>query len=126
MIQGLDRDKIDRLAELNVTNAEVLACQNPFILWLRLPYELLLVMDWISQAQLYRVVKEQKLSSLREYCVGGILDFVRMASDPKGRDAIAAKIAISSDSLDALVSSLRRDPAYHRLEQVDMALATPD
>ena len=32
MIQGLDRDKIDRLSELYVTNAEVLACQNPFIL----------------------------------------------------------------------------------------------
>jgi hypothetical protein len=123
MIQGLDRDKIDRLAELNVTNAQVLAYQNPFILWLRLPYELLLVIEWISQAQLYRTLKEPNLVALRELCVTGVLDFIRIGSDPKGRDAIAAKVGLSADSLEALVSSLTRDPAFQRLWEVDVALA---
>jgi hypothetical protein len=125
MIQGLDRDKIDRLVELNVTNSEVLACQNPFILWLRLPYELLLVTNWISQAQLYRIVKEDRLLALRAICICGILDFATVAADQKAREAIAPVIGVTPDVIEAYIAALNQDVAYIRLREVNLALAKP-
>jgi hypothetical protein len=65
MIEGMSRDKIDRLSELGIDSAQYLACQNPFVLWPRLPYDLLLLIDWIGQAQLYRWAKEVRLRKMR-------------------------------------------------------------
>lgn len=45
MIDGLANEKIDRLAELEISDAQVLSCQNPFLLWVRLPYDLGLIVD---------------------------------------------------------------------------------
>ena len=53
MIDDLTKDKIDRLNELGIDSAQVLACQNPFLIWPRVPYDLGLVVDWIASAQLY-------------------------------------------------------------------------
>lgn len=125
MIQGVDRDKIDRLSELYVTNAEVLACQNPFILWLRLPYELLLLIDWISQAQLYRIMKEDKFTKLRAIGICGSLDFVLIASSPEACEAVAQTIGLSTKVVDALAAGLRVDPTFLRLEEVQSALRQP-
>jgi len=125
MIQGLDRDKIDRLSELYVTNAAVLACQNPFILWLRLPYELLLLIDWISQAQLYRLMKEDKFVKLRGIGICGSLDFVLVASNPDACEAVAQHIDLPSKVVGALISALRADPTFIRLDEVQGALRTP-
>jgi hypothetical protein len=125
MIQGLDRDKIDRLSELYVTNAEVLACQNPFMLWLRLPYELLLLIDWISQAQLYRIMKEDKFMKLRGMGICGSLDFVHFASDPDARDVVAQALGVPSKVVEALIAAVWADPVFLRLAQVQEALQQP-
>jgi hypothetical protein len=125
MIQGLDRDKIDRLSELYVTNSEVLACQNPFILWLRLPYELLLIMNWISQAQLYRLMREDHFVKLRQAGICGSLDFVSVASSPGAVQALAAVIALPIELVQALIGSLQEDPIYARLAEVEAALRQP-
>jgi len=125
MIQGLDRDKIDRLAELYVTNAEVLACQNPFILWLRLPYELLLIIDWISQAQLYRIMKEEKFTKLRSIGICGSLDFAAVLSGPDAAASVVQQIGLSPEMLEAIISAIRTDPIFIRLDEVQNALKQP-
>lgn len=125
MIKGLDRDKIDRLSELYVTNAEVLACQNPFILWLRLPYELLLIINWISQAQLYRLLREEHFVKLRQVGICGSLDFVCVASSPNALQTLAQFVALPVEFVDALIKSLQKDPIFIRLAEVQEALRKP-
>lgn len=125
MIQGLDRDKIDRLAELYVTNAEILACQNPFILWLRLPYELLLIINWISQAQLYRIMKEEKFGKLRSLGICGSLDFVAVVSNPDASAKVAKQIGLAPEMLEAVISAIKADPIFMRLDEVQNALKQP-
>ena len=61
MVDDLSCDKIDRLNELGIDNAQVLARQNPFLLWPRLPYDLSLILDWIGQAHLYTFVRDGRL-----------------------------------------------------------------
>jgi hypothetical protein len=65
MIDDLTREKVDRLNEIGIDNAQVLAHQNPFLMLPRLPYELSLIVDWISQAQLYALVRDERLKALR-------------------------------------------------------------
>ncbi|MGL3104158.1 hypothetical protein [Bradyrhizobium sp. BR 1432] len=125
MIQGLDRDKIDRLSELYVTNAEVLACQNPFILWLRLPYELLLIINWISQAQLYRVMRDEHFAKLRQTGICGSLDFVGIASSPEALKALARAINMPVELVQAAINALQSDPIFIRLAEVQNALRQP-
>src|ERR1700761_3182522 len=48
MIQGLDGEKIERLEELGVHNCQDLAERNPVVLWLRTPFTLELIVDWIG------------------------------------------------------------------------------
>jgi hypothetical protein len=125
MIQGLDHDKLDRLSELYVTNAEVLACQNPFMLWLRLPYELLLIIDWISQAQLYRVVKEEGLSNLRKIGVCGSLDFALLTADADACMFVAKALGVSDKMVAAVTIALKADPTFTRLAEIHQALSKP-
>jgi hypothetical protein len=51
MLDDLTKEKVDRLNELGIDSAQVLACQNPFIIWPKLPYDLGLIVDWIAAAQ---------------------------------------------------------------------------
>jgi hypothetical protein len=62
---------------------------------------------------------------LRDICIGGILQFGRIAEDEKGREGIASKIGVSAEFVVALLSSLKKDPAYIRLVEVEVALAQP-
>jgi len=125
MIQGLDRDKIDRLSELYVTNAEVLACQNPFILWLRLPYELLLIVNWISQAQLYRLMREDHFVKLRQGGICGSLDFVCVASSPDALKVLSEIVDLPVELVEGLIKSLQCEPIFIRLAEVQNALRQP-
>ena len=66
-IDDLTRDKIYRLSELGTDSAHALSRQNPFIIWAKLPYDLSLIIDWIAQAQLYVVVRDE-LSRSSVHC----------------------------------------------------------
>ena len=72
MIDDLTREKIDRLNELEIDSSEVLALQNPFRLLPRVPYDLSLLVDWIAQAQLYVLVKDDVLQKLRAIYVSAM------------------------------------------------------
>jgi hypothetical protein len=122
MIDDMTREKIDRLSELGIDSAQMLARQNPFLLLPRLPYDLGLLVDWIGQAQLYVLVKDDKLKALREYYVRDIFDLhVRLESD-EARTAVCKVLGLSEGDGKALLQQLNEDPSYLRLRQVKDAL----
>ena len=122
MIDDLSRDKIDRLSEPGIDNAQILARQNPFLLLPRLPYDLGLIVDWIGQAQLYVLVKDEKLAALREIFIRDVFDLhVRLQCD-HARPAICTALGISDAEAAALVRQLDEDPSFARLREVRVAL----
>nr|WP_298689576.1 hypothetical protein [uncultured Dongia sp.] len=123
MIDDLTREKIDRLNELGIDSAQILARQNPFVLLPRLPYDLGLIVDWIAQAQLYVLVKDKALESLRTVCVRNILDLaIRLGNDDAARKEICGLLVISDSAGIVLLQQLREDPLFLRLHELAAAL----
>ena len=126
MIDGLANEKIDRLGELGITDAQVLSCQNPFSLWARLPYDLPLIVDWIAQAQLYLCVREDGMRIARTLQIGDIHKFVAVLSDDKAAPDLCQALALKPSFVAPLLASLNQNPAYARLKEVKAAmLAAP-
>jgi hypothetical protein len=122
MIDDLSRDKIDRLNELGIDSAQVLARQNPFLLLPRLPYDLGLIVDWIAQAQLYALVRDEPLAALRKIYVRDVFDLhVRLQSET-ARAGICAALGITEAEVAALQLQLEQDPSFARLGEVRRAL----
>ncbi len=122
MIEGLTSDKIDRLVELDIDNAQILAEQNPFIIWPRLPYSLMLIVDWIAQAQLYRFTKEAGIKALRAKSISTIYDLHGALSDQKSAQEIAAVCGLCPTAIPAYIATLESDPSFRHLREVRNAL----
>jgi uncharacterized integral membrane protein len=125
MIDDLTRDKVDRLNELGIDSAQILACQNPFMIWPRLPYDLGLVVDWIAAAQLYQLVKEMSLKTLRMKCVRDIFDLHVRLSDNGAREEICVALGIKTESADAVIKQLEQNQSFCRLKEVRDAMMLP-
>jgi hypothetical protein len=125
VIDDLSRDKIDRLNELGVDSAQVLARQNPFMLLTRLPYELPLVVDWIAQAQLYILVGDERLTALRKNYVRNIFDLgSHLGMDPP-HPAVCSALDIDAKGAAALRTQITQDPSVMRLGEVRRAMVPP-
>jgi hypothetical protein len=103
----------------------MLARQNPFLLLPRLPYDLGLLVDWIGQAQLYVLVKEDGLANLRALCVRDIFDLQIRLDDPQAQPQICGALRIDCKDAPALLLQLKGDPLIVRLQEVGTALAVP-
>jgi hypothetical protein len=125
MIDDLTREKIDRLNELGIDSAQMLARQNPFILLPRLPYDLGLLVDWIGQAQLYELVKDENLRKLRASCVRDIFDFHVRLADDKAQGEVCKTLDLPTAAGHALLKQLNEDPSFLRLQQVRHAISKP-
>jgi len=122
MIDELTREKIDRLNELGIDSAQALACQNPFLIWPRLPFELGLIVDWIAQAQLYSMVKEEALKKLRGAFVNDVFDLEVRLQDEGARAEICRLLGIPPESAAALLRQIEDDQSFNRLREVRDAL----
>ena len=122
MIDGLANEKIDRLAELGVSDAQVLSCQNPFTLWARLPYDLPLIVDWIAQAQLYVCLREDGFRIARNLEIGDIHKFVAVLGDEKAAPDLCGEINLKPSFVAPLIASLNENPAFVRLREVKAAM----
>jgi len=122
MIDGLANEKIDRLAELGVSDAQVLSCQNPFTLWARLPYDLPLIVDWIAQAQLYVCLREDGFRIARNLEIGDIHKFVAVLGDEKAASDLCGEINLKPSFVAPLIASLNENPAFVRLREVKAAM----
>jgi len=125
MIDDLTREKIDRLNELGIDSAQVLARQNPFLLLPRLPFELSLLNDWIAQAQLYVLVKEDRLKALREIFINDIVDLYIRLKNPDSNAAVCATLGRDPKEAGALLQQLEADDDFTRLLQLTQALKVP-
>ena len=122
MIDGLANEKIDRLSELGITDAQVLSCQNPFTLWTRLPYDLALIVDWISQAQLYVCLRESAFNIARGQQIGDIHKFVAVLSDKIAGPDLCKKLGLEPSYVTPLLASLNENPSFVRLREVTAAM----
>ena len=123
MIDDLGHDKIDRLNELGIDNAQTFSRLNPFLLWPRLPYDLTLIVDWIGQAHLYALLKDAKLAKVRARLVRDSFDLQLRLADRDARTSIIADLEMTADEVPSLLRQLETDPAFVRLRQVREALA---
>jgi hypothetical protein len=122
MIDDLTREKIDRLGELEIDSAEVLAYQNPFLLLPRLPYDLGLLVDWISQAQLYVLVRETGLQQLRKLHVRTVFDLYIRLMDDQARADVCKALDCPETAGHALLQQLDQDISFLRLREVKDAM----
>jgi len=122
MIDDLSRDKVDRLGELGIDSAQVLARQNPFLLLPRLPFDLVLIVDWIAQAQLYALVKDVKLEALRNTYIRDVFDLHLRLANEAARPAVCTTLGITDGEACALRQQLDEDPSFTRLQEVRAAL----
>jgi len=125
MLDDLTKEKVDRLNELGIDSAQVLACQNPFIIWPKLPYDLGLIVDWIAAAQLYTLLKESALKAARERRIFDIFDLEIRLRDANARPKICEALGLSPEEADALLAQLWTDQSFTRLLEVRDALRVP-
>jgi hypothetical protein len=122
MIEGLTEEKRLRLRELNIDNSQALAKCNPIFLWVRTSFQLLPVIDWIAQAQLYILVENDRMQKLRLYGIRDIFSFMKVAGSPDSK--IANFLNIDQVDLGNLVKSIEETPAFLRLQEVNRCLAS--
>ena len=120
-IDDLTRDKIDRLSELGIDSAHALSRQNPFIIWAKLPYDLGLIIDWIAQAQLYVIVRDEGLANLRKILVTDVFDF-RCRLEGEAAMHVLDAVGLTGADAAALSRQFEEDEAYNRLHEVRLAL----
>jgi hypothetical protein len=122
MIDGLANEKIDRLSELGISDAQVLSCQNPLILWVRLPYDLTLIVDWIAQAQLYVCLREEGFRKARALQIGDIHKFVSVFSNSAGASDLCGDLGLKPAYVAPLLASFNDSPCFVRLREVKEAM----
>jgi hypothetical protein len=125
MIDDLTREKIDRLNEIGIDNAQVLARQNPFLMLPRLPFELSLIVDWISQAQLYALVRDERLRSLRGLCIRNIIDLYMRLKNEAASKPVCEALGMDVSTAPALIEQLEADAYFMQLKELNDSLHPP-
>jgi hypothetical protein len=75
MIEGVTLFSKVRLSEVGIDNAQNLAEANIEELFLKTPFNPILLIDWIAQAKLYEIFKDD-LASLRKAGIRTVIDFI--------------------------------------------------
>ncbi|HEX4409002.1 MAG TPA: hypothetical protein VH206_09530 [Xanthobacteraceae bacterium] len=122
MIQGLLDEKIARLIELDIDNCQKLACENAILIWLRTPYNLDLIVDWIGQAQLSLLFAPDQLDSLRKKGVRDIFCYAEMLPNDAARQQIQAISGIPGEIAEQHRVTLAADPKFQKLDELRKAI----
>jgi hypothetical protein len=117
MIEGMTEEKRARLEEMGIDNCQSLAEYNPYLMWVRTAFQLQQIIDWIAQAQLYVIVKEDGMKRLRPYGIRDVFGFI-MAGDSTAKTELANLLKIPDALLEANVTSLKLDSSFTRLQEV--------
>lgn len=112
MIEGLNRFHAVRLAEVGIDNAQNLAEADLVELVLKTPYNVNQLIDWIAQARLYVVVKDN-IEPLRHAGIRTAFDLVDVGDE--ARNEIAKLGGLAPPILATAARSLQRDPITRRL-----------
>ncbi|WP_153003874.1 hypothetical protein [Aureimonas ureilytica] len=82
LIDGIDTEIRDRLADFHISSTQNLAAANPLMLFVETPYGVYQIMDWVAQAQLCASVGPKALTALWRIGVRTLFDLERAALDP--------------------------------------------
>jgi hypothetical protein len=116
MIEGMTLFIKVRLAEVGIDNAQNLAEGNLEKLILKTPFNPRLLLDWIAQARLYVVFKDE-IGGLRKAGIRTVFDF-QTAGKTKGFEVIAELSNISKERLSAIYEVFNKDPEFSALDDV--------
>jgi hypothetical protein len=108
MIEGMNLFNKVRLSEVGIDNAQNMAEANLEELIRKTPFNPRLLLDWIAQAKLYVVVKDQ-ITSLRKAGVRTVLDLC-VACDENGLTDLAKLSEISQEQLATMYQVINEDP----------------
>jgi len=108
MIEGMNLFHRVRLSEVNIDNAQNLAEANLEELIRKTSFNPRLLLDWIAQAKLYVIVKDQ-ISSLRKVGVRTVLDF-QAATAENGLSTLAQLSEVSEEQLSTVHRVISEDP----------------
>jgi hypothetical protein len=122
LIEGLTDAKRDRLEELDLDSCQALAEHNPFIIFARTSHQLLHVIDWMAQAQLIMLAKDDGIAKLRAIGVRDIFGLeIGLAGGSKQK--VAEAMGISVEAAADMLTYLGKCPAFTRLKEVAFSLA---
>jgi len=128
-IEGLSDTAIFRLTDLELNNAENLACANPVTIYMRTRFGLAEAVDWVAQALLLTLFKFDRTAVLRSFGIRTIADLVcqvgAAAEDSLVLTNLAGALGLTPQGLKAIVECARADPAYLRLMELRTALSEP-
>jgi hypothetical protein len=108
MIEGMNLFNKVRLSEVGIDNAQNMAEANLEELIRKTPFNPRLLLDWIAQAKLYVVVKDQ-ITSLRKAGVRTVLDLCA-ACEENGLTTLAKLSEISQEQLATMYRVINEDP----------------
>jgi hypothetical protein len=121
-LQGLVDDKAARLVELDIDNCQKLACENAILIWLRTPYNLELIVDWIGQAQLCVLFEPEIVNALRQNGIRDIFSYRAQIADDASLAAMHGITKVSKEFVAGHRGTIDADPAFQRLSQLRKAL----
>jgi hypothetical protein len=81
VIDGIDTEIRDKLADFHINAVQNLAAANPLMLFVETPYGVYQIMDWVAQAQLCCSVGPRALIRLWNLGIRTIFDLERAALD---------------------------------------------
>jgi hypothetical protein len=122
MIQGMADGKIDRLMELDIDNCQRLARENAIILWLRTPFNLEIIVDWVAQAQLCVLLEDDKIEALRRIGVRDIFGYLESIAPPPTRAAVQGILQIPIEVIEGHIEYIAKEPAFTRLQELRKAI----
>jgi len=108
MIEGMNLFHRVRLSEVGIDNGQNLAEANLEELIRKTSFSPRLLLDWIAQAKLYVIVKDQ-ISSLRRVGVRTVLDF-QAAGTENGLSTLAQLSEMSEEQLATVHRVISEDP----------------
>ncbi|TPP04655.1 hypothetical protein [Rhizobium glycinendophyticum] len=82
LIDGIETEIRDRLADFHISSTQNLAAANPLMLFVETPYGVYQIMDWVAQAQLCASVGPKAVTELWKVGVRTLFDLERAASYP--------------------------------------------
>ena len=114
VIDGINSEIRDKLADFNITTVQNLATANPIMLFVETPYGIYQMIDWVAQAQLCSSVGSDNLIKLWSYGIRTIFDLERAGisegyTDPTLLTAIG-EILMGSNSTPPLPKMATTDP----------------
>lgn len=87
-----------------------------------MPYDLAPIVDWIGQAQLYVLVRDETLKALHNIYVRDVFDLRVRLQCHNSRSAVYSGLGVAESDAPALLRQLDQDPLFGRLAEVRAGL----